>query len=275
VKGPDAPELAPELVLVGQLLLIQKQFSAAEPLFDRAVKILERSAGVSSAALLISLDGLGTAYENMHRQTEAEAAWRRALSIRESAYGPSTVEVASTLDNLGKLYFGQKRYPEASYCYERALYIRTKAHGETAADTQSTLTEVANVYAAQGRQTDAEPLYRGMLTAKELDTVSSLNSLAALLALKNRNTEAESLYKLSIALLDKKGFVAARKPVLDRADPPPPQLAETLDQYAALLKKMKKKSDAAKMEARARILHGTPEPAPAPKAVTPAKKKTP
>jgi len=75
----------------------------------------------------------------------------------------------------------------------------------------------------------------------------------------DRNAEAESLYKMSISVLDKHGFVAARKPVVDRADPPSPLLAETLDQYAALLKKMRKRSDAAKMEARARMLHGLPE----------------
>jgi tetratricopeptide (TPR) repeat protein len=208
----------------------------------------------------------------MHRQSDAEAARRRALSVRESAYGPSSIEVTGTLDNLGKLYFGQKRYPEASYCYERSLYIRTKAHGENSADTQATLSTVAQIYAAQGRQNDAEPLFRGMLSAKELDTVASLNSLAALLASRNHDAEAESLYKLSIALLDKKGFVTARKPVLNPSDPPPAQLGETLDQYTALLKKMRKKSDAAKMEARARILHGIPEkPAAAPAA---AKKKT-
>jgi tetratricopeptide (TPR) repeat protein len=179
------------------------------------------------------------------------------------------VQVAETLDDLGKLYLGQKRYPEASYCYERALYIRQKVHGDDSADTQATLSTVAQVYAAQGRQSDAEPLYRGMLSAKELDTVSSLNSLAALLADRNRNAEAEALYKLSIALLDKKGFVTARKPVVNPADPPPSQLAETLDQYSALLKKMHKKSDAAKMETRARMLHGIPEPKDAA-----AKKKT-
>jgi len=193
------------------------------------------------------------------------------LSIRESAFGPSTVEVTGTLDNLGKLYFAQKRYPEASYCYERALFIRTKVHGENSADTQTTLNDVALVYAAQGRQADAEPLFRGMLGAKELDTVSSLNSLAALLASRDRNAEAESLYKLSIAILDKKGFVTARKPILNPSDMPPAQLAETLDQYTALLKKMRKKADAAKMEARARILHGIPEKPAAPAPV--AKKK--
>jgi hypothetical protein len=56
--------------------------------------------------------------------------------------------------------------------------------------------------------------------------------------------------------------------VVTPSDPPPPQLAETLDQYTALLKKMHKKSDAAKMETRARILHGIPESTPA------SKKKT-
>ena len=49
------------------------------------------------------------------------------------------------------------------------------------------------------------------------------------------------------------------------------QLGETLDQYAALLKQMRKKSDAAKIEARARILHGAPDTTAAPAA---AKKKT-
>ena len=99
-----------------------------------------------------------------------------------------------------------------------------------------------------------------MLSAKELDTVTSLNSLAALLASRERNAEAESLYKTSIAVLDKRGFVTARRPVINPADPPPPLLAETLDQYAALLRKMRKKSDATKMETRARILHGAPSP---------------
>ena len=98
-----------------------------------------------------------------------------------------------------------------------------------------------------------------MLSAKQVELATSVNSLATLLASHNRDAEAESLYKMSISVLDKHGFVAARKPVVDRNDPPSPLLAETLDQYAALLKKERKRSDAAKMEARARMLHGLPE----------------
>jgi hypothetical protein len=95
-----------------------------------------------------------------------------------------------------------------------------------------------------------------VLTAKEIDFATSVNSLAALLADRDHNGEAESLYKVSISVLDKDGLVTARKPLIRVGDPPSPLLAETLDQYAALLKKMRKRTDAAKMEARARMLHG-------------------
>ena len=44
--------------------------------------------------------------------------------------------------------------------------------------------------------------------------MNSLNSLAALLVGRERNAEAESLYRIAITVLDKKGFVTARKPVL-------------------------------------------------------------
>jgi tetratricopeptide (TPR) repeat protein len=258
-KSPDAVEAGPELVALGDLLVLEKQFPEAEQNYDRAVKIFEKSSGIATPDLLPALDGIAAAYVELHHPAEAEAAWRRALSIRESAFGPSTLEVADTLDRLGRFYFQQKKYPEAAYCYERTLFIRSKAHGDDAPDTQATLTQVASVYGAQGRQADAEPLFRSMLSAKQVELASSVNSLAALLASHNRDAEAESLYKMSISVLDKHGFVTSRKPVVDRNDPPSPLLAETLDQYAALLKKMRKRSEAAKMEARARILHGIPE----------------
>jgi len=254
-KGPDSPELAAELVVLGDLLRAQKQFAPAQREYDRAAGIYQTRVGAAAPEMLAALDGLAEAYLEMGQPNDAETAWRRALSIRESAFGSSSVEAADTLNKLGRFYFVQKKYPEAAYCYERSLFIRSKAHGDQAPDTQATLVEVANVYGAQGRHNDAEPLFRAMLTTKESDLVTSVNSLAALMASKERNAEAENLYKISITVLDKKGFVAARKPVLNPADPPPPLLAETLDQYAALLKKMRKRSDAAKIEARARMLH--------------------
>ena len=255
-KGPESPELAAALIVWADLLKAQKQYAPAEQQYGRAVKIYEKSIGAAASDMLPALDGLGETYIEMRRPNDTETSWRRALSIRESAFGSSSIEVGETLDRLGKFYFDQKKYPEAAYCYERTLFIRAKVHGDQAPDTQATLTQVASVYGAQGRHDDAEPLFRQMLSAKESELVSSVNSLAALMANREKNGEAESLYKISITVLDKKGFVTARKPVLNPSDPPSPLLAETLDQYAALLKKMRKRSDAARIEARARMLHG-------------------
>src|SRR5260370_13499307 len=111
-----------------------------------------------------------------------------------------------------------------------------RGDGEGGPDTEESLAEVANVYGGEGRHSDAEPLYRQMLTGKETEFVASLNSLAALMASREHNSEAETFYKISITVLDKKGFVTARRPSINPADPPPPLLAETLDQYTALLK---------------------------------------
>ena len=59
-----------------------------------------------------------------------------------------------------------------------------------------------------------EPLFRQLLQAQESETVTSLLGLAKLLASKDRNSEAESLFKLSIAILDTKGWVTAKRFVL-------------------------------------------------------------
>ena len=257
---PDTLALARGLILGAEIAASQQKLPLAQQQFERAVQILDSRQGDAgqgrvTPALLPALDGLAPIYYQTMRTTDAEAAWRRALAIRESVYGASTLEVAGALDNLGKFYLDLKKYTESSYCYERALFIRGKLLGDTNSATDETLANLAHVYGAQGRQPEAEPLYRQMLKRRETDTVLSTNTLAAIVAGRGNNTEAENLYKVSIAILDKKGFLNARKPALTEPDLPPELLAETLDQYTALLKKMRKKVDAARIEARAGMLH--------------------
>jgi tetratricopeptide (TPR) repeat protein len=163
------------------------------------------------------------------------------------------------LDQLGSVYYKDKKFPEAAKAYERALFIRLKTTSNDHPMTRLNVERVAEVYAAQGRQSEAEPLFRQLLVAQESETVSSLLGLARLLASKDRNAEAESLFKLSIAILDTKGWVSSKHFVLNPAEPPPPILADVLESYAGVLKKMRKKGDAVKMEARARQLAGKPD----------------
>ena len=236
---PDAVEAAPELVALGDLLVSKSSFRKPNQHYDRAVKIFEKSNGIATPDLLPALDGIAAADVELHHPAEAEAAWRRALSIRESAFGPSTLEVAETLDRLGRFYFQQKKYPEAAYCYERTLFIRSKSTATMRRIRRLRSPRWPRCMARKAARPTPNRCSAPCFPPSEVELATSVNSLAALLASHDSNSEAESLYKMSISVLDKHGFVASRKPVIDRADPPSPLLAETLDQYAALLKKMR------------------------------------
>ena len=87
--------------------------------------------------------------------------------------------------------------------------------------------------------------------------MASLNTLAAIYVSKQNLTEAEPLFRLSLTILDKKGILTGKRPLsLSSTDDNLDLLAQTALDYADLLKKMRRKSDASKIEARIRAVTG-------------------
>jgi hypothetical protein len=96
-----------------------------------------------------------------------------------------------------------------------------------------------------------------VLTVRESETVASLNTLASIYAAKDNFGEAEPLYRLSLTLLDKRGILTSKRPAVSASsDTNVDLLAETALDYVDLLKKMKRKSEASKLEARIRTITG-------------------
>jgi len=92
--------------------------------------------------------------------------------------------------------------------------------------------------------------------ARETETVASLNALASIYVAKDNFGEAEPLYRLSLTMLDKRGILNGKRLLAGAPDTNIDLLAETAMDYVELLKKMKRKSDAAKLEARIRAITG-------------------
>lgn len=187
---------------------------------------------------------------------DAEPILRQTLAIREGSLGPMHAEVAKNLDRLGLLYSQQKKYPEAVHCLERSLFIWVKALGSESPELTGKYQKLAEVYAALNRPVDAEPLVKQVLTTRESETVASLNTLASIYIARDNFNEAEPLYRLSIAILDKRGILAAKSRVTSSSDPSLELLADTATDYVELLKKMKRKGEASKLEARIRQVVG-------------------
>jgi tetratricopeptide (TPR) repeat protein len=141
-------------------------------------------------------------------------------------------------------------------CYERSVFIWMKASGSESPELTAKYQKLAEVYAALGRPVDAEPLVRQVLNRRESETVASLNTLASIYIARENLSEAEPLYRLSLAILDKRGILTAKRPVVSASDASLALLAETATDYVELLKKMKRKGEASKLEARIRAVVG-------------------
>jgi hypothetical protein len=141
-------------------------------------------------------------------------------------------------------------------CFERSVFIWTKALGSESPELTGKYQKLAEVYAALNRPVDAEPLVRQVLTTRESETVASLNTLASIYIARENLNDAEPLYRLSIAILDKRGILTAKRPVVSALDSSLELLADTATDYVELLKKMKRKGEASKLEARIRAIVG-------------------
>src|SRR5205823_3533170 len=98
------------------------EYEQADPLFQRAVRIMENLDGDEDICRLRvqSLNGLATLRRLQGHYAEAEPLLRRALKLAEKAFPASDMEIADTLNNLGVLYKYQNRFAEAERHYRRA-----------------------------------------------------------------------------------------------------------------------------------------------------------
>ena len=153
------------------------------------------------------------------------------------------------------------------YAYERGDYIEAEKQWLAAlaaaekfrshdARLAATLSNLAELYRAQGRYSEAAELNQRALTIWEKDlgksddpnVAKALNSLALTYGAQGRNSEAEPLFKRSLAIREK---------VLG---PEHPAVAESLENYSALLRKLNRESEAATMEERAKIIRAKNTP---------------
>jgi len=254
-SGPESLELTPDLSQLARVNVARKNLAAAEALYERVLQIQLKTVSPNSPELLPTLDALSAL--SLDQKKDAEPLLKQTLSIREGRLGPNDVDVAKNLDKLAAIYTEQKRFAEAVKASERALFIWMKELKPGSAELADKYEKVAELYEALNRPGDAEPLVQQVLTARESDMVASLNTLAAIYVTKQNLTEAEPLYRLSLTILDKRGILSGKRPlILSSSDDNLDLLAQTALDYVDLLKKMRRKSDASKIEARIRAIKG-------------------
>jgi len=143
------------------------EYAEAEPLFQRALAIHEKTLVADHLDTAASLNNLAALYDHQGRYERAEPLCQRALAICEKTLGPDHPTTATSLNNLALLYDNQGRDEQAEPLYRRALQIREKALGPDHPNTAASLNNLAELYRNQGRYELAEPLYQRALAIYE------------------------------------------------------------------------------------------------------------
>jgi tetratricopeptide (TPR) repeat protein len=267
---------------LGDLRRATFRLDEAETLYHQALPILQINAKTHFVELLQACNNLGVLYSDQAKYTEAEIYFRQAHSLVSNR---KDWLVGLTQHNIAVIYLDQHRYNEAedlllaaadksrknlpvrllilgklakvyseknhelAHSYVReALAVLDKA-GQLAGHVRlAILSPVAEVLCRQGKLDEAENRARlAVKIAEELgkqpaSQVKALTNLAAVCLAKNQFAEAETLFRRALDLHEE-----ARLP--DKLD-----WADSLEQFALLLRRSGREAEAADWEARTRAI---------------------
>jgi tetratricopeptide (TPR) repeat protein/pimeloyl-ACP methyl ester carboxylesterase len=185
-------------------------YSAARPLYERALAIAEKTLGPEHPDTATSLNNLATLLQDQGDLAGARPLFERALAISEKTLGPDHPETATSLNNLATLLHAQGDLPGARPLLERALAIIEKALGPEHPDTATSLNNLSRLLRVQGDLAGARPLLERALAIREQvlgpehpHTALSLNNLAGLLQDQGDLAGARPLFERALAISEK------------------------------------------------------------------------
>lgn len=209
-KANDGRELSAALNNLGQVHAGQGRDDLAEPVYKRAIALMEKSLGLDTGLIAPELNNLAALYQRQGRFAEAEPLFKRALAVSEKSLSREHPDVGRALNNLAALYVKQERFADAEPLFRRALAIYQKAAGPEHPAVATVLNNIGQVDRDLHRDADAEaPIKRSLAIREKVlgpehpDVARSLNNLAGLYQHQKRHAEAEPLYRRALAIRER------------------------------------------------------------------------
>lgn len=246
--GPDHPDLAHALYGLATTSKDMGNYGDALDWFERTIALQEAALGPDDHYLAMTLSGYGFALLDAGLTRRAGEPLERALGIFERNLGPAHIDLRAPLSGLANLAIAQGRYSDAKALLERARDIVETQLAPDHADVLRTIISIGELHAAAGDDATAREYFARGLAGLEQTlglehpfAAPALAGMAATLATAEDYPEAESHYVRAIAIYDARGNGDRRLP-----------LAEILEGYAELLRRMGREAEADDYGARAR-----------------------
>jgi CHAT domain-containing protein/tetratricopeptide (TPR) repeat protein len=203
VFGPNHPDVAVALNLLGAASLRMGKFSEAEGYFRRMLAIYERGLGPEHEFTAAALNSLALVLEKLGDYPGAETLLKRAVAILEKKLGREHPDTAVALSNLGRVLDQQGKFADAG---SRAAPARPPAGDADAARLAARASEALS----RGQYAEAETLQHQVVAIHERTlgpehptTATSLSNLGNVLYLQGKHAEAEKVYQRALAIREK------------------------------------------------------------------------
>ena len=165
--GPNDPEVAEVLDLLGRLLERSGEYQEGQKVLERALAIKEATFGPNGADVADTVEVLAMVIQQQGNPGAARSLYERALRIREDVLGPGAPEVAGALNGLGWAQLDQGDLQGARTSLERALKIREKTFGPNHIRTSQTLAHLGRAYRDLGEYDLARTAFERALRTQE------------------------------------------------------------------------------------------------------------
>ena len=215
----------------------------AERYYRQSIRMWETAGGPASSGLAAARCNLATVYLRRGQNSKAIDLYQQALEI---PIVPSDPRLIGIRDGLAVALTRARRYREAQQLLEESLALAEKHLGENASAVAVTLNHLAVLHQQQGRAAQTLPMleravsiWKNARIREQRGMIEPLNNLGAAHCSIGRYAEAAA--DLSQAL-----EIAER-----RLPAGSPDTADILRNYAWVLRKLKRKSEAKQLEARA------------------------
>ena len=201
--GADDPRVAACLNGLALLYQLQGNGEAAEPLFKKALGILQGRLAPADPAIGKAYFNLGEFYRTEGRLKEAAAAFDHLLTIVEANDG---TELIPAINQLALAYFIDRRYGPAEKLLRKSAQLSEERFGPEDPQTARAWSDLGVVYLAAGKAAGAEaPLLRALeirekIDGSEADRAVTLGHLAKAYAARLHYAEAERTFHRSIEM---------------------------------------------------------------------------
>src|SRR5262249_51632937 len=139
----------------------------AEPLYQRALAIREKTIRPDHPLIASLLNNLAILYDDSGEYGRAEPLYRRALAIREKALPPNHSDRILSYENLALLLVKRQDYAGAAALYHQSLEGGMTKPNDIPGRVAAWLRNLAFAYSFINEKARAEALFRQTLSIEE------------------------------------------------------------------------------------------------------------